>query len=70
MQLQTLRSNLLRTIAGKDTMRESLLRSDNLASLATRQFLEVNLVELRAILDDVEACIAAQAAPAQQLVVA
>lgn len=68
MQLQTLRSNLLRTIAGKDAMRESLLRSDNLASLATRQFLEVNLVELRAILDDVEACIAAQAAPAQQFV--
>jgi hypothetical protein len=60
MKLETIRTNLERTIAGKEAMLAEYTKARALASreedhalYATVQFLKVNLEELRAILEDV-----------------
>ena len=67
MNLQTVANNLRNTIAGKEHMLDShkrYLRStgtsgpENTAIFATVQFLEVNIDELKRILQDVEVCVA------------
>jgi hypothetical protein len=69
MDLQTIRTNLQRTIVGKEALliqyqhQRQVLPSrggDAMALVATIRFLETNLVELRAILKDVDQAIADQ----------
>ena len=67
MNISTVANNLRNTIAGKEAMLDShkrYLRStgtsgpENTAIYATVQFLEVNIDELKRILQDVEVCVA------------
>ena len=60
--LQTIRANLQTVIANKTSLYRKLVSAEDLVSTVTCQFLTVNLVELRNILEHVEACIAAQSA--------
>ncbi len=63
MNIQTVRDNLIRTIAGKEKAlaeyrkaRELATRDEDVALFATVEFLKVNIAELEAILADVEKC--------------
>ena len=67
MNISTVADNLKRTIAGKEKMLAShrlYLRSagtsgpENTAIFAVIQFLEVNIDELKRVLQDVEQCVA------------
>ena len=72
MNIYTVRDNLKKTIAGKETaikmyreLLENLDRVEGVGAQAKRQayfatveFLDINLIELRAILADVEQCVA------------
>ena len=59
MDIQTIKTNLENTIAGKEAllaqMRLDIVKYNQTVNYAVAKFLEVNLVELRAILKDVEA---------------
>lgn len=64
MDIYTIRDNLKKTIQGKERLLEERTNrqwfnstSEVVANRATIEFLEVNLVELRAILKDVEAVV-------------
>ena len=66
MNIETVRDNLKNTIAGKEAMLDShkrYLRStgtsgpENTAIFAVIQFLEVNIDELKRVLQDVEVCV-------------
>ena len=64
MNIQTVANNLRATIAGKEEMLEKLNKgrmymtmAESLAGDATIEFLEINIAELRRILQDVEQCI-------------
>jgi len=64
MNIHTVRENLRNTIAGKQTMLDRLNQRkdvkrefhDEVAYFATKEFLEINIDELKRILQDVEAC--------------
>jgi hypothetical protein len=65
MNIQTVKTNLEKTIAGKEHMLDShkrYLRSagtsgaENIAIDTTVKFLEINIDELKRILQDVEQC--------------
>ncbi len=63
MNIQTVRDNLIRTIAGKEKAlaeyrkaRELASRDEDVALFATVEFLKVNIAELESILADVEKC--------------
>jgi hypothetical protein len=64
MNIHTLRDNLKRTIAGKEAMLNTLIQRkdverelhDEFAYFATKEFLTINIDELRRILADVEVC--------------
>ena len=63
MNISTVRNNLVRTIAGKEKMLEGLKNPTDvndvgarMALIATREFLEINIDELKRILGDVEVC--------------
>ena len=64
MTIQTVRDNLKNTIAGKEKMlttlqaRVGLERAgiDQVAFIATVNFLEINIAELQRVLQDVEQC--------------
>ena len=66
MNIQTVADNLRNTIAGKELYHAGIEREmlaevhrPNLIALkATKEFLEVNIDELRRILQDVESCVA------------
>lgn len=66
MNINTVRDNLKNTIANKEQLlatmveRKSVKRElvDQVAFMATMNFLEVNIDELKAILADVEKCAA------------
>ena len=64
MNIQTVAENLRNTIAGKEKYLASLGNTRDInegaamAIEATRQFLEININELKVILFDVEQCIA------------
>lgn len=65
MSLQTVITNLRRTIAGKEEAlalyesRRDIPRAtgDQMAIIATIEFLKINIAELKRILQDVEQCI-------------
>jgi hypothetical protein len=70
MNIQTVKTNLEKTIAGKEKMLaqyQSALATSyagptpppgaEMACIATIQFLEINIAELKRILQDVEQCI-------------
>ena len=62
MNIYTVRDNLKNTIAGKQTMLDKLIQRkdvkrefhDEVAYFATKEFLEINIGELKRILADVE----------------
>lgn len=62
MNIQTVCDNLKNTIAGKEYMLQELQGmkandiAKNIANDATIEFLEINLTELKRILQDVEQC--------------
>ena len=63
MNIQTVAENLKNTIAGKEKMLAGIKNPDDLfnmearmVAIATREFLEINIAELRRILTDVEIC--------------
>jgi hypothetical protein len=63
MNIYTVRDNLKNTIAGKEKMLASTIKDPSgmsegaqMAVITTRQFLEVNIDELKRILQDVETC--------------
>jgi hypothetical protein len=63
MNIYTVRDNLKNTIAGKEKMLASTIKDPSgmsegaqMAVIATRQFLEINIDELKRILQDVETC--------------
>ena len=64
MNIQTVAGNLRNTIAGKQTMLDRLIQRqavkrefhDEVAYFATKEFLEINIDELKRILQDVEQC--------------
>ena len=64
MNIYTVRDNLLKTIAGKEKLlsqlepRRNIPRAagDQMAMVATIEFLKINLDELYGILNDVQAC--------------
>ncbi len=63
MNIQTVATNLRATIAGKEYMLQELVGmqandiAKNIANDATIEFLEINIDELKRILQDVEQCI-------------
>ena len=64
MNIQTVKTNLEKTIAGKEQMLAQyrtmtlVLRQDESPEIyATVKFLEINIDELKRILEDVEQCI-------------
>lgn len=65
MNIQTVADNLRNTIAGKQAMldrlnqRKAVKREfhDEVAYFATKEFLEINIDELKRILQDVEQCV-------------
>jgi hypothetical protein len=68
MNIQTVRDNLKNTISGKEKMLEAMHpnnpfeteymdEAERAAHYATKEFLKVNIGELRRILQDVEQCI-------------
>ena len=64
MNTQTVAENLQNTIAGKEAMLNGLKSTldvrdsgARMALIATREFLEINIDELKRILQDVEQCI-------------
>jgi hypothetical protein len=63
MNIQTVASNLRNTIASKEKMLAGIKNPDDIfnwearaAAIATREFLEINIDELKRILKDVEVC--------------
>ena len=65
-KIENVRDNLIRTIAGKEELlrteydirqRNFLNNEDAAAFVATREFLRINISELKRILSDVELCI-------------
>jgi hypothetical protein len=71
MNIQTVAENLRNTIAGKEKMLEKMHpnnpfqteymdEAERAAHYATKEFLKVNIGELRRILQDVEQCIPAE----------
>jgi hypothetical protein len=54
--IHTIRDNLKNTIAGKQMLLDELAVSKKWEHGVMRDFLAVNLAELRKILDDVETC--------------
>ena len=63
MNIQTVRNNLKNTIAGKEKYLSSLSDTRHMndaaamATEATRNMLEINIAELKRILQDVELCV-------------
>lgn len=69
MNIVTVRDNLVNTIKGKEAMLAGLKSTldvrdvgARMALIATREFLELNIDELKRILADVEVCMNTQAA--------
>ena len=62
MNIQTVASNLRRTIAGKEAhlakMREDIVKYNQTVNYTVSKYLEVNIDELKRILQDVESCVA------------
>jgi hypothetical protein len=65
-KIENVRDNLIRTIAGKEELlrteydirqRNFLSDEDDAAFVATREFLRINISELKRILSDVKLCI-------------
>jgi hypothetical protein len=63
MNIHTVRDNLKNTIAGKEKMLAGIKNPDDMfnmearmVAIATREFLEINIDELKRILKDVEVC--------------
>jgi len=64
MNIQTVAQNLRNTIASKEAMLDKLIQRkdvkrefhDEVAYFATKEFLEINIAELKRILADVEVC--------------
>ena len=63
MNIYTIRDNLRNTIAGKEKMLASTIKDPSgmsegakMAVIVTKQFLEINIAELKRILQDVEKC--------------
>jgi putative IMPACT (imprinted ancient) family translation regulator len=57
MKIETIRDNLIRTIAGKQHMLDEMVDNNNTASTAVNNMkilLQINLTELTDILKDVE----------------
>jgi len=64
MNIQTVAENLRNTITGKEAMLSGIKNPDDMfnmearmVAIATREFLEINIDELKRILQDVEQCI-------------
>ena len=61
MNIQTVANNLRNTIAGKEAylaqMREDIVKYNQTVNYTVAKYLEVNIDELRRILQDVEQCI-------------
>ena len=61
MNIQTVADNLRATIAGKEKylaqMREDIVKYNQTVNYTVAKYLEVNIDELRRILQDVEQCI-------------
>jgi hypothetical protein len=61
MNIQTVAENLRNTIAGKEKyraeMREDIVKYNQTENPAVAKFLDINIDELRRILQDVEQCI-------------
>ena len=74
MNIETVAANLRNTIAGKEQMLTTLqdrvgierTAIDQTAFIATINFLEINITELKSILQDVEQCLAKAAAQSWQ----
>ena len=69
MNIETVAENLRNTIAGKEHLLDQysrvldgdqMLYEQKIAASATSKFLEVNIAELKRILQDVEQCIGAE----------
>jgi hypothetical protein len=56
MNIYTVRDNLKKTIAGKEAMLNGLRESDKEGYYIIKQWLEININELKVILFDVEKC--------------
>ncbi len=56
MNIYTVRDNLINTIKGKEAMLAGLRESDKEGYYIIKQWLEINLDELYAILNDVQEC--------------
>jgi hypothetical protein len=61
MNIQTVKTNLEKTIAGKEAylaqMKQDIVKYNQTVNHAVAKYLELNLDELRRILEDVEQCI-------------
>ena len=69
MNIETVAQNLRNTIAGKEHLLDQysrvldgdkMLYEQKIAASATNKFLEVNIAELKRVLQDVEQCIGAE----------
>jgi hypothetical protein len=58
MNIQTVAENLRNTIAGKQAMLDGLKVSEKEGYFIIKNWLEINIEELKRILQDVEVCIA------------
>lgn len=63
MNIQTVADNLRNTIAGKEKMLAGIKNPDDMfnmearmVAIATREFLGINIDELKRILEDIEKC--------------
>ncbi len=60
MNIQTVASNLRNTIAGKEAhlakMREDIVKYNQTVNYTVAKYLEINIDELKRILEDVEQC--------------
>jgi hypothetical protein len=60
MNIQTVANNLRKTIAGKEKyraeMREDIVKYNQTENPAVAKFLDINIAELKRILQDVEQC--------------
>ena len=61
MNIYTVRDNLKNTIAGKEAllakMREDIVKYNQTVNYTVAKYLEINIDELKRILEDVEQCI-------------
>lgn len=56
MNIRTVAENLRRTISDKEAMLDELVASEKSGYTIIKQWLEINIAELKKILADVEAC--------------